>query len=527
MKLNGILLALAFALPAPAIAQTDAAAKIDAIFSTITNEQPGCAIGVSQDGKTVIEKAYGLAVLEHGVPNTPATLFEIGSVSKQFTAAALLLLERDGKLKLSDDIRKYLPEMPDYGTTITIEMLLNHTSGLRDWGNVAGASGKGRGDRTFSNAEVLDIAKRQKSLNHKPGAAWSYTNTGYNLATIIAERVSGKSFMVFTKERMFDPLGMTTTQWRDDYNRIVKGRAMAYVPFGAIYKQSMPFMNVYGNGGLMMTIGDLTRWNEAMMTDTLGLRAAMEKTYTLTTGRQTVYARGVTVGQFNGVAEVSHSGSTGGYSAWLARYPDRKLSVAMLCNAPMPQAGKLSEINALFLGAEPDPAEPAGLPDPTPYAGQFVNGTTGYPMTLTIKDGELKFNNRTWPRASSTEWRSGDDAFIFQNANTFRQDTSDGNQFTWKRTPKVTPTVKQLAEYTGRYRSDEALATYVIAVENGQLKARIANWPDTVLTLTPAYKDAFMAGGTLIRFRRSANGKINALSLGDGRMWDLRAARQK
>jgi CubicO group peptidase (beta-lactamase class C family) len=259
-------------------------------------ETPGCAVGIAQNGTIVLERAYGAANLEHGVLNTPATIFESGSVAKQFTATAILLLEKDGKLKLSDDIRKYLPEMPDYGDTITLEMLLNHTSGLRDWGSVAEAAGKPRGQRTFTNAEVLDIAARQKHLNYKPGAEYAYTNTGYNLAAIVVERVSGKTFQDFTKERIFAPLGMTHSQWRDDFNRLVKGRAMAYGrgPSGG-YVQSMPFMNVYGNGGMLTTVHDFLIWNESLTQDKLGVSQALQKRGVLNDGREITYARGLDI----------------------------------------------------------------------------------------------------------------------------------------------------------------------------------------------------------------------------------------
>lgn len=528
MKLNGILLALALALPAPALAQTaDQAAKIEALFAGIKPDAPGCIVGISQDGKTVVEKAFGLAVLEHEVPNTTATLLEIGSVSKQFTAAAVLLLERDGKLKLSDDIRKYLPEMPDYKTPITVEMLLNHQSGLRDWGSVANAMGKARGERNFSNAEVLNIAARQKALNYKPGSAYSYTNTGYNLAAIIVERVSGKSFMAFTKERLFDPLGMTTAQWRDDFNRIVKGRGMAYLPSGAGFMQAMPFMNVYGNGGLILSISDLTRWNEAMMADKLGLRAGMETQGVLTDGRKTPYARGVSVQKYNGITEVSHSGSTGGYNAWLARYPDSKLSVALMCNSPPPRTATPAALASVFLGTVPEVTSTTGLSDPTRYAGRFVDTRTGMPWDVSASAGELRMNDRAVTRLSDAQWKRGNDTYTFLSADKFQIEGGDGNLHVFLRTPSVTLTAAQLKEYVGVYRSEEAPATYRLAIEDGQLKARIDGWPDTVVPLSPSYRDAFESGPMLVRFRRGANGKINAISLGESRMWDLRAAKVK
>src|SRR5262245_51352922 len=168
-------------------------AKVDATFAGWTKTSPGCAVGVSQQGKIVLEKGYGMADLEHDVPIKADTIFEAGSVSKQFTAAAILLLARDGKLSLDNPARKYIPELPDYGTPLTIRHMLTHTSGLRDWGNVAAISGWPRTTRVHTHAHVLDIVSRQKSLNFPPGTRWSYSNTGYNLAAIIVSRVSGQS----------------------------------------------------------------------------------------------------------------------------------------------------------------------------------------------------------------------------------------------------------------------------------------------------------------------------------------------
>ena len=204
------------------------AAAVDEIFAKWTSSTPGCAVGVAVGGKPVLLKAYGMADLEHDVRNTPDTIFEAGSVAKQFTAMAVQLLASDGKLSLDDPVRKYIPELPDYGKPLTIRHMLSHTSGLRDWGSVEGIAGWPRTTREYTHAHVLDIVSRQKSLNFDPGTKWSYSNTGFNLAAIIVSRVSGMSFAEFSKQRIFAPLGMTHTSWRDDHTRIVKGRAIAY-----------------------------------------------------------------------------------------------------------------------------------------------------------------------------------------------------------------------------------------------------------------------------------------------------------
>jgi CubicO group peptidase (beta-lactamase class C family) len=202
-------------------------ARIDAVFSKWTAQTPGCAVGVSKDGGPVVQKAYGMADLEHDVPNRADTIFEAGSVSKQFTAAAVLLLAQEGRLSLDDPVRKHVPELPDYGAPLTIRHMLQHTSGLRDWGELAAIAGWPRTSRVHTHEHVVDILSRQKSLNFPSGTQYSYSNSGYNLAAVIVARVSGRSFAEFSNERIFTPLGMSRTSWRDDHTRIVKGRATA------------------------------------------------------------------------------------------------------------------------------------------------------------------------------------------------------------------------------------------------------------------------------------------------------------
>src|SRR5690349_13195672 len=232
---------------------------------------PGCAAAVSLSGEVVFEKAFGLADMEHNVPNTAQTIFESGSVAKQFTAAALVLLQQDGKLSLDDPVRKYIPELPDYGAPLTIRHLLNHTSGLRDWGTVLGLTGAGRGDRVITQDLALDVITHQRALDFTPGSEYSYSNSGYTLAAIIIERVSKQKFPAFVEERLFKPLGMTNSSWRDDFQRIVPGRAQAYSRQGnGPWRLNMPFMNVYGNGGMLTTVGDWMKWNAMLDSQSLG-----------------------------------------------------------------------------------------------------------------------------------------------------------------------------------------------------------------------------------------------------------------
>src|SRR5215471_18559145 len=365
--------------------------RVDAIFSKWTNSTPGCAVGVGVDGQPVLQKSYGLADLEHDVKIMPDTIFEPGSVSKQFTAAAVLLLAKAGKLSLDDSVRKYVPELPDYGTPLTIRHMLNHTSGLRDWGFVEDIVGWPRTTRVYTHDHVLDIMSRQLHLNFPSGTNWSYSNTGYNLAAIIVSRVSGEPFASFTQKNIFAPLGMTRTSWRDDFTRIVKGRAIAYSEVRGEFHSDMPFENIHGNGGLLTTVGDLLKWNENFVEPKVGDVDFVRQQQTpgkFTDGHSHDYGLGLFIGEYKGLKEVSHSGSTAGYRAFLTRFPDQHVSVAVLCNVSSGQAEQYAhQVADLYLAPSLKPTTPAktvalSTVDLDSRAGLYRDTLTGEPITL-------------------------------------------------------------------------------------------------------------------------------------------------
>ncbi|HSQ31790.1 MAG TPA: serine hydrolase domain-containing protein, partial [Gemmatimonadaceae bacterium] len=322
---------LVVAMPAGLSAQ-DAATlgpRIDQIFAQYTRSTPGCAVGLAKDGRTLYTHGYGSANLEYGVPLTDSTVLESGSVAKQFTASALVLLAQDGKLSLDDDIHKYLPEVPDFGgQRITIRNLLTHTSGLRDQWGLLGIEGLGPGTQVHTPMTTLDLVAHQKMLNFPPGSEYLYSNTGYALAGLIVQRVSGKSLDEFTRERLFQPLGMQHTEWRADFTKVVPNRATAYSGSSDRgFRQDMPFTNMIGNGGVLSTMSDLVRWNENLDRPSIGGQPyvdAMQTRMRLTSGRTITYALGLEVVDYDGVREVGHGGSTAGYRTYLARYPDQR-----------------------------------------------------------------------------------------------------------------------------------------------------------------------------------------------------------
>lgn len=476
--------------PPAAALRTAAAGDVDAIFARFnTATAPGCAIAVDRDGKTVMSRAYGMADLEHGIRNSPETVFEAGSVSKQFAAAAILRLVDAGKLTLDTDVRTIIPEMPDYGHVITIDNLLNHTSGLRDWGSVAGLAGWPRTTRVHTQRDALNIIVKQRALNFDPGAESSYTNSGYNLLTEIVERVSGKSLAAYSQESFFKPLGMTNTQWRDEFRRIVPGRASAYQWRDGRFEQEMPFEDTYGNGGLLTTVGDLLIWNRALESGKLGafVTTKLSERSTLGDGRKLTYGRGLFNYTFHGADEIAHSGATAGYRAWLGRYPAYRLSIAMLCNAGNADTGMGRKIAALYLPGQADSPAPAKTLD-----GLFVDQASGTPLDL-------------------ARYRANDSRIVSKDR--IELIGRDNNVAVYLRTPAVDPKTIDLSQFAGAYASDEVGATYEIGSAADGLTWRIRDRPDFVQHLKPVYRDAFQGEYGTFRFIRNAAGQITALTI--------------
>ena len=508
--------------------------EIDKMFARWNGATPGCVAGADVMGAPVVRSAYGMADLEHDVPITLDTIFEIGSVSKQFTAAAVLLLARDGKLSLEDPIRKYIPEVPDFGSPITIRHILQHTSGLRDWGSLAAIAGWPRGSRAHTHAHVLALVSRQRELNFAPGTRWSYSNTGYNLAAILVERVSGTSFADFTKARIFDPLGMKDTSWRDDHTRIVKRRAIAYTERQGTFAMSMPFENVHGNGGLLTTVGDLLKWNQNFAGPIVGdtsFVAEMERRTKFNDGREHEYALGLYVDTYRGRREIDHSGGTAGYVAHLARYPDHQVSVAVLCNIgtanPTASAKAIAD---LLLPAPPASAPPVSQPlaadEGARFAGLYRSLTPAGIVTIGTQQDRLT-STITGPltRVSATRFEAvGVLTFDFDRPGQLRVTDEFGTADVFDRVEPARPDATQLRELAGRYRSEEIDTTLDVTLEGERLVIR--GRPDATIVLNPMFRDGFTSGLGWMIFQRDRAGRVVGLNVSGDRVWNLRFSRQ-
>lgn len=514
---------------------------LDEIFNGWdSSETPGCAVGVTKEGRTVASSAWGMADLENPVRNTPSTIFEAGSVSKQFVGAAVILLQMEGKLSLEDDVRDFVPELPDYGETITLRHLLNHTSGLRDWGSVTSISGWGRGNRTHNHDHVLDILSRQSELNFPSGERYSYSNSGYNLLAIVVERVSGTSFAEFSDIMIFEPLGMSDTQWRDDYTRIVPGRSSAYTgrEGDSRFRINRPIEHVHGNGGLLTTVGDLLTWNNAVSSGHFGDEFYRELTQqgVLSSGRTISYASGVQMSSDHGQPQIVHTGATSGYRAYLSYYPDAALSVALLCNVTGANPGAIgSAVSGLYLDTESeDPERSEGVRVSRErldeLTGIWIDPRNHRPVRLTVEDDTLRIAGGTpLTPYSDRDFRVGQSDVIYR----FLTPGDDGRPSVAviregyrEETlhPVEGPADEPDDQLTGRFESYDAETAIELTLEDGKLTAH--RRPGNTFELEAIYKDTYMASGFgLIRFHRSERGEVSHFSYSSGRVYDMRFSR--
>lgn len=514
-------------------------ARIDSIFSAYAySDVPGCAVGVSRRDTVVLQRGWGSADLEHPSPITPATIFEAGSISKQFTAGSVLRLAQQGRLSLDDDIRKYLPEIPVYDAPITIRHLMHHTSGLRDWGDIMGIAGWPRGTRTYTQAHVLDILARQPALNYPVGTEYLYSNSNYNLLAMIAERVSGKTLAELTKMEFFEPLGMTSSGWRDDYKRVVPGRAQAYSGRGKNWRLDMPFENVYGNSSLLTTVGDLLKWDANLGHKRVGGAAFVTMQTTkgiLNSGREISYAVGMVMGSFQGTPEISHTGGTAGYRSFLARYPDAGYAVALLCNAGSADPGVLGrKVSAVVLPVYKAPVTAArdtiGMSFPAarlaPMIGYYRHSLTDEPLHLAYMNGRIV--NVDGPRLVGMSERhyasvSGRTHFELEAVRAGRgriMTWVDGSDTTFYVPVDAPLPAASFGEYAGSFYSEEADAAASILVENGKLV--LFERPSDKIPLSPIYADGFNADGSYVKFVRDSDGHVNGFLVTSGRARNVR-----
>lgn len=523
----------------------DPAAQVDKLFERWDKTvSPGCALAVMKDSRIIYERGYGMADLDHDVTITPATVFHVASMSKQFTAASILLLEQDGKLSVDDDVRRYIPELPDFGVKITLRHLIHHTSGLRDQWELLGLAGWRYSQDLITDEDVLSVMARQKDLNFKPGEKYLYCNTGYTLLAQIVKRVSGRSFRDFTKARIFEPLGMKNTHFRDDFDEIVKNMAYGYVPAGATFRLSVTNFDTAGATSLLTTVEDLALWDENFYNPKVGGRALVERMLErgrLNSGETLDYAYGLTVGKYKGLPFVDHAGSDAGYRSDMIRFPEQHFSVAVLCNLPLNPSALARQVADLYLAREIKPEAPRAdepgiklAPDKMAVlTGIYINPDGDAVRRVVIQDGLLR--TRQGSSTGGLEMRAASE-LRFRTvglAMEVRFEPTPGGGMRmielpegaarpalFVRTEPFMPKPHELADYAGEYRSEEIEPIFRMTIREGRLTLeRLKSNP---APLEPAVKDVFLGGGGSVRFIRDKRGKVAGFVLNRGRILNIR-----
>ena len=568
MRFAGVMAVVLF-VPAAGRPQTlppSVAKQVDKVFAKWDRaDSPGCALGVYQNGQIVYKRGYGMEDLNQDVHITPETIFHVASMSKQFTAAAIVLLAQQGKLSLDDDVKKYIPELPDFGQKITIRNLVHHTSGLRDQWALLELAGWRYSRDLITNADVMSVVTRQKELNFKPGERYVYCNTGYTLMGLIVKRVSGMTLREFTTKNIFEPLGMTHTHFRDDHAEILKHNAVGYEQEpGKPFEISITNFDTVGATSLHTTVEDLQKWDENFYHPKVGGDAFVQQMLErgkLNNGEQLDYAFGLVLGKYKGLPTVDHAGADAGYRSAMSRFPEQHFSAAVLCNLAETDPSTLArQVADVVLAAEIKTAEAtAPAKDAiTTSAGATVVGLTPEQMA----------------GFAGTYWNREDDAFvkIFVKDGKLTGDTGDGDPLVLKpfaesrfhiadkpwgdevefhfvapsgdkplrmeasfggRKPSVfevaevfSPSNADLAEYAGAYVSEEIDPVYRISLDGGKLSLiRLKHREDT---LQPAVRDVFTGQIGTVRFTRDpANGHVSGFVLNAGRIQNFHFVKQR
>ena len=528
---------------AASFAQQDASdlqRKVDQIFAAYDKpDSPGCALGVVRNGEFIYKKGYGTASLELGVPITPQSVFYMGSVSKQFTAASVVLAAEQGFLSLDDDIRKFVPELPSYGKPITLREMLHHTSGFRDVLGLLLLAGRNFED-IHPTAELLDLLSRQKALNYQPGEEFLYSNTNYFLMSVVIHRATGKTLTQFADENIFKPLGMTHTRFYEDHTVVVPGRIPAYEPLsGNSFRidWSTNFDKV-GDGGLLSSVDDLLLWDRNFYDNKLGKGTLLKEMQTqgvLNNGKQIEYALGLFLSKYRGLPIVEHGGALFGYRTELLRFPQQKFSVITLCNLGTSNPNSLSyKVADLYLSAQlsPEPsASAAASVDAQPFAGWYRNLDSHSVLQLSVVDVELEaFGAHFKPRdAAHFVAAAGPEMAFDRQPNSGMRLTlsfKDASPQIFERYEPIKASAEKFTQYIGEYTSAELQATYRFAVKDGKLTLA-TNWREPAV-LESTVLDEFQGPfGTAIVFRRDAAGHITGCELFAGRVRNIAFTKSK
>ena len=537
------MLGLCLLVAADSSAQEELTDKVDRVFAEWnTTSSPGCALAVVKDDHVVYEHGYGMANLELGIAITPQSVFDIGSVSKQITAMAILLLAQEHKLSLDDDIRKYLPEMPDYGSTITIRHMLHHTSGLRNYDDLFDLQGIPEADLT-TDRDAMELILRQKGVNFRAGEEFLYSDTNYFLMSQIVKRVTGQTLRQFAQNRIFGPLQMTSTHFHDDHTMIVPRRATGYAPHkGGGFEIDMSNFEQLGDGSVMTTVEDLFKWDQNFDHPLVGGADAIRQLTTpgtLNNGQTIPYAMGLFLDHYRGLNWIHHSGEWVGYRAALSRFPDQHFSTLVLCNcvgsmSPMTMAQRVADVYLTeeFARAEngPSPKTSPNVPltELKQYVGTYWSQKNGAFRKFVLRDDKLIMvaPGMTYDLlplgGGQFEALEADiehkDRYIFhavKNGSNFQLEAVEGGVPVSYEAVRPGLESSHLADYAGSYANDELRATWTLVVEKGKLVRQ--QWMTEDEEIEPAFPDGFIGdiseGQFLMHFNRDSNGRVTSFDV--------------
>ncbi len=516
---------------------------IDNIFSNFNdNNKPGAAVAVAKGDSIIFSKGYGSANLEYGLPVSPSTVFHIASVSKQFTVFAVLLLEQEGKLSFDDDIRKHIPEVPDFGTKITLRHLAAHTSGMRDQWDLLNLAGW-RMDDVITKDHILNLVSHQKELNFNPGEEYLYCNTGFTLLAEVVARVSGESFSTFTENRIFRPLNMNQTLFFDDHERIVKNRAYSYKMQDDKYKKSrLNFANA-GATSLFTTVEDLALWSMNFKDPKVGNSAIVDKMNTLAVlnnGETFEGAYGQFVVSHKGHNLIQHGGADAGYRSYLGRFPDEELAVMVFSNFANSNPRRLAmSVADLYLDdrSEPKPArEERTFVELSPdhlkqFEGQFWNESNSLARKIYVKNDTLRYfrseGNETALVPLSFNKFEMKDVSIYvtvefkkaNNALTMYVEQENGHNFNFESLEPIDLETFDLKQYAGIYFSEELMTEYELYVQDGKLMGRHFRLGSVPLKVIK--EDYLESPGGKVTVTRNKSGRVNGLKVTTGRVRNL------
>lgn len=529
---------------------------VDMFFNRVIKaDSSGASLAVIKDGSIIYKHGYGKANLEYDIPIIPSTIFHVASVSKQFTAFAIAMLADQGKLSLDDDIHKYLPEIPDFGKTITIRHLIHHTSGLRDQWELLAMSGC-RLDDVITQEHIMKIVRHQKELNFAPGEEHLYCNTGYTLLAEIVARVSGKSFPEYTATNIFKPLGMTNTHFHDDHEMIVKNMAYSYAPKGdsGFKKSVLSYANV-GATSLFTTVEDLAKWMQNLDDGRVGGAAVIKQMHqrgVLNNGKELDYAFGLSIGEYRGLRKVDHGGADAGYRSYVVRFPDQKFAIAILSNLGSFNPGGIAmQIADVYLSDQLAPEKPkteitelkAVKVDPALYDAYVGKYQLQPALVINITKEDNRLMLQVTGQSKDELFPESETTFFLSDSNvsglklSFQRDETGkinqlmihqgGQDIPAKRIESDVPVPSQFEEFIGDYYSDELGTIYTIVIQDSQLAAQHRRNEDIRLTAVAADQfagDKWWFGN--VSFIRDENHKVAGFRLTGGRVRNLRFDKQ-